>query len=174
LVRLPFSFAHFRPPRPSPQRRGKAVLEFTAPAPGTTEYMLYVMCDSYIGTDQELPLALTVRPKVAHQPSRPFFSPFVSTLRSSVWLRFLPLLVPLSMCDLRMSQPSLHLFLPSALLWALQNDEAAGERSPTMGALIREEAEADAKRVASSSSPAPGASSPPPSSKSPPAVTSSA
>lgn len=42
------------------QQKAKVKLDFVAPAPGEHKYMLYFMCDSYLGCDQEYELPLSV------------------------------------------------------------------------------------------------------------------
>jgi len=39
-------------------------LEFVAPSPGKHTYMLYLMCDSYLGVDQEFSFDLNVLPQL--------------------------------------------------------------------------------------------------------------
>jgi len=42
------------------QVRSKVKLDFTAPAQGKHDYVLYFMCDSYLGCDQEYEFSLDV------------------------------------------------------------------------------------------------------------------
>lgn len=49
------------------QSKAKVKLDFTAPAPGSYKYMLYFMCDAYMGCDQEYPFSI----KVHKAPQRP-------------------------------------------------------------------------------------------------------
>jgi len=42
------------------QLRAKVKLDFVAPEPGEYDYMLYLICDSYLGCDQEYELKLRV------------------------------------------------------------------------------------------------------------------
>ena len=60
-----------RPPSPSSslvtikrltlQSKAKVKLEFPAPKPGDHKYVLYFMCDAYVGCDQEYSFTLRVR-----------------------------------------------------------------------------------------------------------------
>lgn len=43
------------------QQKAKVKLDFVAPAVGCHKYMLYFMCDSYMGCDQEYPFAIDVK-----------------------------------------------------------------------------------------------------------------
>lgn len=43
------------------QSKAKVKLEFPAPKPGEHKYMLYFMCDAYVGCDQEYSFTLRVR-----------------------------------------------------------------------------------------------------------------
>jgi len=48
------------------QRKARAKLEFTAPAePGRSQLTLFLMCDSYLGCDQEFEVELDVKPSSA-------------------------------------------------------------------------------------------------------------
>ena len=42
------------------QSKAKVKLDFTAPAPGSHKYVLYFMCDAYMGCDQEYPFTVKV------------------------------------------------------------------------------------------------------------------
>ena len=43
------------------QTKSKMKLDFTAPSPGTHKYVLYYMCDAYMGCDQEYPFTISVQ-----------------------------------------------------------------------------------------------------------------
>ena len=43
------------------QTKTKVKLDFSAPSPGTHKYVLYFMCDAYMGCDQEYPFSIKVR-----------------------------------------------------------------------------------------------------------------
>ena len=43
-------------------------LDFTAPAPGSHKYVLYFMCDAYMGCDQEYPFTIKVH-KASQRPA---------------------------------------------------------------------------------------------------------
>ena len=43
------------------QSKAKVKLEFPAPKPGDHKYVLYFMCDAYVGCDQEYSFTLRVR-----------------------------------------------------------------------------------------------------------------
>lgn len=43
------------------QTKAKVKLDFSAPSPGTHKYVLYFMCDAYMGCDQEYPFSIKVR-----------------------------------------------------------------------------------------------------------------
>lgn len=47
--------------RISLQKKAKVKLDFQAPIPGRYEYMLYLMCDCYMGCDHEYKFDLVVR-----------------------------------------------------------------------------------------------------------------
>lgn len=47
--------------RISIQKKAKVKLDFQAPAPGRYNYVLYFMCDCYMGCDQEYKIEFTVR-----------------------------------------------------------------------------------------------------------------
>lgn len=47
--------------RISLQKKAKVKLDFEAPASGRYNYMLYFMCDCYMGCDQEYKFELNVR-----------------------------------------------------------------------------------------------------------------
>ena len=51
------------------QSKAKVKLEFTAPAPGTHKYVLYFMCDAYMGCDQEYPFTVKVHKATQRQAS---------------------------------------------------------------------------------------------------------
>ena len=42
------------------QTKAKMKLDFSAPQPGHHKYVLYFMCDAYMGCDQEYPFSIDV------------------------------------------------------------------------------------------------------------------
>ena len=51
------------------QSQAKVKLDFTAPAPGSHKYVLYFMCDAYMGCDQEYPFTVKVHKAPQRQDS---------------------------------------------------------------------------------------------------------
>ena len=43
------------------QTKAKVKLDFSAPSPGSHKYVLYFMCDAYMGCDQEYPFSVKVQ-----------------------------------------------------------------------------------------------------------------
>ena len=50
------------------QSKAKVKVDFTAPSSGTHKYVLYFMCDAYMGCDQEYPFTIKVH-KGQHKPA---------------------------------------------------------------------------------------------------------
>ena len=68
-----FSECYFSPSLASIKRltlqsKVKVKLDFTAPAPGSHKYVLYFMCDAYMGCDQEYPFSFRVH-KATQRPA---------------------------------------------------------------------------------------------------------
>ena len=51
------------------QSKAKVKLDFTAPSPGSHKYVLYFMCDAYMGCDQEYPFTVKVHKAQQRQDS---------------------------------------------------------------------------------------------------------
>ena len=51
------------------QSKAKVKLDFTAPSPGSHKYVLYFMCDAYMGCDQEYPFTVKVHRAQQRQDS---------------------------------------------------------------------------------------------------------
>lgn len=63
---FPLSLASIK--RLTLQSKAKVKLDFTAPAPGSHKYVLYFMCDAYMGCDQEYPFTIKVQ-KASKRPA---------------------------------------------------------------------------------------------------------